>query len=747
MRRTYQFFGAVALVGAIGLLAGCSDLRRLSKNDSRAALHLPGRHSQEIEAAKNAQAAQMYADEQICYTAQDGTTHVYIPRENVVVDSLSQVSMWTFDIDAVTVSARSSRNLVERQGKIAFKFIVSVPDTLLDSNWQLVLNPWVREGDNPDALPLDPLVYRGRKFVRMQDGEYARYDRARDGMVRDLRRYVRTTDDFVTRHSTYVPDDRQPLDHLTDYLTPRYRYDSIDVLPGGRYYTRVDGEYPEEGGREREAYIRSLAETSGRGETDVRRAGTSAVRDMAGKRLDWTNRKRGQIAPLLYETDPGVIEENLSEPHFWGREADGGTAAYRRTVAHPRYPNARLDTVIHRADHRVDYLYTQELPANENTDKLRLYLSGGIRNSRGRQHDLKSSDTLLFSVKSMLSFLDERTRYRQRIVLRDAEANARFYFTFPKGRHKLSDTEENRRQIRAVRDLTRRLMTDPIFIIDSITLQATSSPEGSWKVNERLACARAEALQSVLVEEFSQLYDSLRIGAAVTLDGASQEVVADSDEQLPDLPHLLRSTWLAEDWDELARLVARDEQLDDKEALLALINDRSIGADRREARLRARYPQAYLYMREKIYPQMRAVDFRFNLHRRGQKQDTVYTDEVDVDYMAAVDLMKKRRYEEALEILRPYEDLNTGLAYLSLGYNEAAERVLQAQPNASQRPEIQYMLSILSARRGDEQQAVVRFLQACELDKALRSRGNLDPELSYLIRKYGLDKEDFDSGR
>ena len=311
----------------------------------------------------------------------------------------------------------------------------------------------------------------------------------------------------------------------------------------------------------------------------------------------------------------------------------------------------------------------------------------------------------------------------------------------------MSDTEENRRQIRAVRDLTRRLMTDPIFIIDSITLQATSSPEGSWKVNERLACARAEALQSVLVEEFSQLYDSLRIGAAVTLDGASQEVVADSDEQLPDLPHLLRSTWLAEDWDELARLVARDEQLDDKEALLALINDRSIGADRREARLRARYPQAYLYMREKIYPQMRAVDFRFNLHRRGQKQDTVYTDEVDVDYMAAVDLMKKRRYEEALEILRPYEDLNTGLAYLSLGYNEAAERVLQAQPNASQRPEIQYMLSILSARRGDEQQAVVRFLQACELDKALRFRGNLDPELSYLIRKYGLDKEDFDSGR
>lgn len=731
-------------MSAIGLLAGCSDLRTLSKSDPHAGLHLPGQHSQEIEAAKNALATQQHADQQIRYTAQDGTTRIFIPRENVIVDSLSQASMWAFNIDAITISARSSRNLVERQGKIAFKFIVSVPDTLLASNWQLVLNPWVREGENPDAQPLDPLVYRGRKFVRMQDDEYARYGRMRDGMVRDLRRYVRTTDQFVTRHSSYTPDSRQSLDHLTDYLTPRYRYDSIDVLPGGEYYTRVDGEYPEEGGREREAYIRTLAETSGRGETDVRRAETRTVRDMAGKRLDWTNRKRERIAPLLHETDPEVVETNLSEPLFWGREADGGTTAYRKTVAHPYYPNARLDTVVYRTDHRVDYLYTQELPANEDTDKLRLYLSGGIENSRGHRYELKSSDTLLFSVKSMLSFLDERTRYRQRIVLRDAEANARFYFTFPKGRHKLAETEENRKQILAVRDLTRQLMTDPIFIIDSITLQATSSPEGSWKVNDRLARARAEALQAVLVDEFTPLYDSLRIGAAVTLDGSAQQVVTDNDEQLPDLPRLLRSTWLAEDWDELARLVTLDEQLEDKDALLTLINDRSIGADLRETRLRARYPKAYQYIREKIYPQMRAVDFRFNLHRRGQKQDTVYTDEVDVEYMAALDLMKKRRYEEALETLRTYEDLNTGIAYLSLGYNEAAERVLLAQPNASERPEIQYMLSILSARKGDEQQAVIRFLKACELHKALRFRGNLDPELSYLIRKYGLDQDDFD---
>ena len=72
-------------------------------------------------------------------------------------------------------------------------------------------------------------------------------------------------------------------------------------------------------------------------------------------------------------------------------------------------------------------------------------------------------------------------------------------------------------------------------------------------------------------------------------------------------------------------------------------------------------------MRRNIYPQMRAVDFRFNLHRRGQKQDTVYTTEVDQRYMDALELLKKRRYEEALNTLRDYDDRNTAIAYMSLG--------------------------------------------------------------------------------
>ena len=175
-------------------------------------------------------------------------------------------------------------------------------------------------------------------------------------------------------------------------------------------------------------------------------------------------------------------------------------AAFARLVRHPYYADARLDTVICRPDGRIDYYYTEQVQADENTSKLYLCLAGEVEDRSGRTHRITRSDTLTYNVASMTTFLDETTRYMQRIVLRDAEANARFFFTFPSGKSTLVDTlTANRCQIAAVRSLTRGLMTDPVYIIDSITLRATASPEGTWQVNERLARERAEALRRVLV--------------------------------------------------------------------------------------------------------------------------------------------------------------------------------------------------------------------------------------------------------
>ena len=87
---------------------------------------------------------------------------------------------------------------------------------------------------------------------------------------------------------------------------------------------------------------------------------------------------------------------------------------------------------------------------------------GEVEDRNGRSYRLRRSDTLYYNVASMTTFLDERTRYMQRIVLRDAEANARFFFTFPVGKSSLVDTlPENRRQIAAVKSPTRKITVWP----------------------------------------------------------------------------------------------------------------------------------------------------------------------------------------------------------------------------------------------------------------------------------------------
>lgn len=828
MRRfDWKRYAVPALI-AVVFAAGCGPMHKLTKKEPAAGLHLPAKSADALHAVPKVDTVKV--PKTITYRKQDGTELFFAP---VAVDSMTGEKMMSVAIEEVVISAGSRRNLVERNGKINVEFIVTVPEALQDRSWRLVLDPQLRKGS--DTLSLEPLVYTGEKFRELQQREYARYDRYLDRIVDSadyfdrfgrkgvygrymryltgkrvdyasdydrlerlgpegslldkkvgwmkprerrrqyalLRSYVRSTDRKAARRVTYTPDASDRYDHLNDYFAPRYRYEGVDVLPGGEIYTRVGGEYPEEGDRLREAYLQSLALSARSVRRVVVDASPEQVKRFAGERMTYTGRERPLVEGLLREMSDSAMYANytLRKDYAAGQlkvYSDVDTSRLRysmlrpgplernrqlyenrdrvfgRIVRHPYPDDPRIDTVIRHVDGSLEYRYTEQVDADENTSKLYLYLAGGVESRGGETYRLRKSDTLTYSVASMTTFIDETPRYVQRVITRDAEANARFYFIFPAGKSILADTlKENRRQLAAVRDLTRGLMTDPVYIIDSITLRATSSPEGTWVINERLARERAEALKKVLVVGFREMYDSLKIAASVTLDEHGNEVLVKGSDELPNLPNLLRTRWLAEDWDELRRLIEADTVITDKESVLAMMSE--IGnPDTREWRIRAKYPRAYDRMRLVLYPKMRAVDFRFNLHRRGMQQDTIYTTEIDSAYMHALELLKKRRYDDALAILRPYDDRNTALAYMSLGYDAAAYRILRAEPTADTTADIQYMLAILAARLGDEEQAVRYFLRSTELRANLKFRGNLDPEISRLIRRYGLFKEDFE---
>lgn len=413
---------------------------------------------------------------------------------------------------------------------------------------------------------------------------------------------------------------------------------------------------------------------------------------------------------------------------------------FKEFVRFPFNPLAHLDTVIH-ANGKVQYHYVEKIQADEYTSRLKVFLKGELVNHRGSKYQLPPSDTLTYFVSSMTKFVDHTPRYVQRVINRDAEANTSVQLTFQRNKTQLNpQLGNNRRELDRVRELTRQLMTDPIFIIDSLSLTANSSPEGTWSINDRLAKERAYSVKEVMEVEFKDLHDSLMISSTMSIDEQGNVTQIKSENQFPDLPKLLKVYWLAEDWTRLSTLLKKDEKIKYKDEIIELIGKEK-NPDRREVLIRKRYPQDYAYMRENLYPELRVVDFRFNLHRRGMQKDTIHTTELDTAYARGVELLEKRRYEDALKILRPYEDYNTALTYMSLGYDDAAMRIFSSLP---ENDEVFYLQAVLYGRKGDEQEAVQKLLRACEINAALKSRANLDPELSALVKKYGLFADDFD---
>jgi hypothetical protein len=106
--------------------------------------------------------------------------------------------------------------------------------------------------------------------------------------------------------------------------------------------------------------------------------------------------------------------------------------------------------------------------------------------------------------------------------------------------------------------------------------------------------------------------------------------------------------------------------------------------------------------------------------------------------MAGVQAIRDRDYQRALTLLRPYADFNTAIAYCCLDYNASARSILESLDRSA---EVNYMLALVYARQGDERSAVECYLHACSQNDRFVHRGNLDPEISALIRKYDLNRE------
>ena len=427
------------------------------------------------------------------------------------------------------------------------------------------------------------------------------------------------------------------------------------------------------------------------------------------------------ITPILHKPDESMALEDLvirggrfsllQERDYWQYETYverfrpdtvGREAAFNRFVKFPYPEDVRLDSLVEGRS-TVTYYYSQAVKTDETSKKMLVTLQGQVLAVDDSAYRLPPSDTLSYVVSSMLSFVDTVPRYRIKVIDKFVTVEDRNYIQFFVGDTRVVDTlGDNRRQLDKISGLMRQIVEQQEFYVDTITLTAASSPEGAYTFNARLSQGRAAALKRYLVRRYGKSIDTI-----------------------------LTVRWVAEDWQELTNRIRTDREIGNRDAILELIAWEK-NPDRREQAIRQQFPKEYAYIRSVIYPQLRAVNFRYNLRRKGMVKDTIHTTELDTAYARGVELLRKRKYAKALYILNDYNDRNTVVAHLSLDHNERAMELLATMPKDAV---TEYLRAIACSRLGRKAEGREHFLEACRLDGRMEYRGNLDPEIAELLKQ------------
>jgi len=586
-------------------------------------------------------------------------------------------------INAAVVEARF-RNVAERHGKVDIAFQIRVPKEMQDEEWQLRFYPEMRlpvgvGNDGCDTLHLDQVIITGAKYRKAQLKGYQQYEKYLASIVTDSTRFInmRLLELFIQRN---IPD------------LYAFKADSTEVA---------------------DEHFNAILDTK--------------VASSFASEFGVTGRD-------AIEHYTNTISKRLNARRWEQREK-----MYRKYVKAPIVQEGlRLDTVITAANGDFIYNYVQTIATRPKLRKVDVVLFGDIFEQEKRLYEIPETEPLTYYISSLSAFVDNSPRYKKQIISRRVEANTACYIDFEQGSDViLEDLSNNRFEMGRIKENLASLIENKVFDLDSIVVTASCSPEGSMKYNTRLSQRRSESVSRYFDAFIRDYRDSLREENMVHVyfDGMAEEEIPGQVGN--DVRFISKNN--PENWRMLDVLIAESDSLtaDQKREYIDICEDQDL--DAREEML-SRKPY-YRFLREVLYPRLRTVKFDFHLHRKGMVKDTIQTTVLDEEYMAGVQAIRDRDYKTAIELLRPYKDYNAAVAFCAMDYNASALGILEALDARSEpgmTGQIDYLLAVIYGRQGKDQKAVEHFLKACKLNPTFVHRGNLDPEISELIKRYNL---------
>ena len=365
----------------------------------------------------------------------------------------------------------------------------------------------------------------------------------------------------------------------------------------------------------------------------------------------------------------------------------------------------RLDTVLLSSDGDFIYRYNHVFRSRPMLRKVNVSLEGKMYRDGECFMHLPFPEELTFYISSLSSLTDDRLRYVMHVRQRTVYENTKALIDFA---HASSEVDtllgDNASELARVRQCVEDVYARKEFILDSLVVVASCSPEGSDNLNSRLSADRSRAVK----------------------DYISDFVPAEWKDSL-------KTSVMPENWDQLMRLVENDTVLSPEVRKDIVVKARRMdgGPDVLEEKL-SLMPE-YGYLRESLYPKLRSVSFDFHLHRADMVQDTVYTTDLDTVYMDGVQAIRDLDYRKAVTILRPYDDYNSALAFMCADYNHSAMDVLARLDDTD--PRVCYLKAMVLSRLEQVDEAVKYFELALAYDPRLEYRANLDPEMYEIVKQ------------
>lgn len=371
---------------------------------------------------------------------------------------------------------------------------------------------------------------------------------------------------------------------------------------------------------------------------------------------------------------------------------------FRKLVRSPVEKDVVLDTVMSAGQGSLIYRYSHSMASPPGLRKLFVSLAGAVYRDGDMVTEMPSPDKLTFYISSLSSLADNTPRYLVKVVDRTVTDNTEVLLDFGKGSARLDTLlEGNSSELGRIRQCFRDIGARKDLVLDSIIVTASCSPEGSLAFNTRLAEARAESVREYV------------LACGGNLDTG-----------------LIRSESVPENWEGLVRLVANDTLLPHsvRKRIVRIAEEE----DKDAAESRIAVMPEYRYLREKIYPRLRTVNFSFFMHRPDIRKDTIHTRVLDTVYMRGLEALRNLDYKKAAELLSPYRDYNAALALASSGYDSHAIGILSSIGNPDARTD--YLTAVLLSRAGEYDEALEYFRRSVRKDPSMVHRANLDPELS-----------------